>query len=318
MQIVSLSGGLGNQLFQIAAALVAFPKGDIFVEHKIGFASQNSSGQPEVFSLPISTRFKLLNNKSPKRFVMRAIHQVMRYEATQKNVPRILVVSINYLAEAALRLHYGMQISIISKNLIQHSKSCTNRILIGYFHTTKYINQIDNLKEIVDLASISTSVELEPFINHKEPRPIMMHIRLGDYEKESDFGILPAEYYSRALRIIEKRESSEKLYVFSNDIEKAKISISIPDRFNTDWIHQDSLTTSQTLEAMIYCGDKVIANSTFSWWAAMLSVRHQEMTIYPKPWFRNAYANPDLFPGDWIGVKSWKESDNLEDVLDDK
>ena len=47
----------------------------------------------------------------------------------------------------------------------------------------------------------------------------------------------------------------------------------------------------------------IIANSTFSFWAAYLN-RRSELTIYPSRWYQkgSGLKNPDIFPDEWIGL----------------
>ncbi len=45
----------------------------------------------------------------------------------------------------------------------------------------------------------------------------------------------------------------------------------------------------------------IVANSTFSYWAARLN-QDNILTIYPKKWYNSKYAVPDIFPSEWVGV----------------
>ena len=45
---------------------------------------------------------------------------------------------------------------------------------------------------------------------------------------------------------------------------------------------------------MANCKVNVIANSTFSYWAARLN-QDNILTIYPKKWYNSKYAVPDIF-----------------------
>ena len=57
---------------------------------------------------------------------------------------------------------------------------------------------------------------------------------------------------------------------------------------------------------MSLCKHNIIANSTFSWWAAWLNCNTTKTVIYPNRWFGPATINNlstiDMFPADWICI----------------
>jgi len=51
------------------------------------------------------------------------------------------------------------------------------------------------------------------------------------------------------------------------------------------------------------CDHNIIANSSFSWWAAWLNNNPNKKVISPRKWFGEAYEHfdlKDLYPEDWI------------------
>ena len=67
----------------------------------------------------------------------------------------------------------------------------------------------------------SESIEQYKSISFEE-EPLIVHIRLSDYLTETKFGILPLEYYDKALNIMFTQYRFKKIWVFSDEIEKAK------------------------------------------------------------------------------------------------
>ena len=54
---------------------------------------------------------------------------------------------------------------------------------------------------------------------------------------------------------------------------------------------------------MSLCKHQIIANSTFSWWAAWLNNNHDKMVMAPKKWFNVSHNNiKDLYPDSWTVI----------------
>jgi len=59
-----------------------------------------------------------------------------------------------------------------------------------------------------------------------------------------------------------------------------------------------------TLQAMRFGRGYIIANSTFSWWGAYLSMTENAPVYAPSPWFKGMRSPEDLLPPHWKIVDS--------------
>ena len=138
--------------------------------------------------------------------------------------------------------------------------------------------------------------------SHIESRPcISVHVRRGDYLRYSDIfgGICTPDYYANALRMVKEQYFNPLVIAFSDE------PVWVEDNFDFQGIdhltvfwnkgHQSYLD----MYLMSLCASSIIANSTFSYWGALLGVS-KDMVVYPKKWFGE--KGHRICPNHWIGV----------------
>lgn len=127
--------------------------------------------------------------------------------------------------------------------------------------------------------------------------PICLHVRRGDYLKTA-FGLCSSTYYENAVATMRDRVGSDAVFfVFSDDLSWCRRHLSISDPVFVEG--NESHPVSELL-LMATCRHHIIANSTFSWWAAWLGRHPQQVVIAPDPWISIVPTCPDLIPGAWI------------------
>jgi hypothetical protein len=133
-----------------------------------------------------------------------------------------------------------------------------------------------------------------------------IHVRRGDYLlhfiKQYN---LQMNYYNEAIDTIQCRNPGIKFIVVSDDIEWCKAQ-SWPTIYDVEFF--DSADELKVFWCMLNCKAAAItANSTFSYWGAMLGA-HQTRSpiIYPNAW--HLEETLDIFPEHWIGIGSKETS----------
>ncbi len=130
---------------------------------------------------------------------------------------------------------------------------------------------------------------------------VSIHVRRGDY-LEPQFakrygGICTIEYYLKAIDIINGIYPHSQFYVFSNDIDWCKNNLTIE---NVVYVTNNKGTNSWLdMYLMSLCKANIIANSSFSYWGAMLN-KNKNLVVYPGKWFNT--HTPDIFPNEWIAL----------------
>jgi hypothetical protein len=173
----------------------------------------------------------------------------------------------------------------------------SNIILHGYYQSYKYFNDIEIQKLFAPDINMLTK------LNSKYPvlqdNTVSLHIRRGDYITLSDFHHnLSISYYNNAIK---QFPIGTKYLVFSDDIDWCK-NIFI----GNEYTFIESQSDIEDLYLMSLCKHNIIANSTFSWWAAWLNCNTTKTVIYPNRWFGPATINNlstiDMFPADWVCI----------------
>lgn len=130
--------------------------------------------------------------------------------------------------------------------------------------------------------------------------PVAVHVRRGDYLASGSFAACTPEYYRAAVRhVAETTGDSPTCFVFSNDPAWARDNLALG--FDTVIVdHNDETTGHFDLHLQTLCAHNVIANSTFSWWAAWLNDSPNKCVVAPKAWFSADHTqNPDICPPSW-------------------
>jgi hypothetical protein len=172
------------------------------------------------------------------------------------------------------------------------SKAQTPCRIEGYFQYFPSIEPV--IPYLVERFSLALTV-------HERNQSAFLHIRRGDYVEKSNIHYLQSpEYYVTAyIDLIHKLGTIPSSFlIFSDDIEWCKKQSWIQQIPNVRFYENDD--EIETLAEMARCGGgAIIANSTFSWWGAILS--KSQHVYYPSKWA--SFANfIDLFPKHWIKV----------------
>lgn len=311
--LISLTDGIGNQLFQLAAALSFGGDSEIGLEWQLLRPRLTSDGRPDIatFALPSGVSLEP-RRRQVRKFEVAATYLMVRVDqsnrfhggklgATALRISTSLVVS-NYLKERrAIVEARGIGYSSMS---LPHGKS----LLVGYFQSYRWAEAEKTLMKLRNLRIATDSKAVAEFENlAKKENPLVVHIRLGDYKGLNLFGIPSRDYYAQA--IAEQMETGKygKIWVFSNEPSLAKEILPESVRHSVRWVPEIEESAAKTLEVMRYGHGYVIGNSTFSWWGAFLSYSDNPKVIAPQPWFREMESPKDLIPPQWTTHQAWGE-----------
>ena len=279
--IVNIVGGLGNQLFQ----------------YLFGRTLANASGRTMVFDISDFQQYRLHDGLAIEKYFEIELPLVSARQLEQapwlcRSHPRKRIAA--RLTSHGLALPIQTDYTFDLRRLRVPPRSV--EYFLGYWQSQAYLadellvarNSL-RFKEEIRLAA-DRAVDLAD-ITFEGAAAI--HLRRGDYvtaPSRAPHYALPLGFYLRAMDIFANERGITKFYVFSDDIEWAKLNF--PAQYDLRFIDgsvSDSAGVDMCL--MTRFSDMVISNSTFGWWAAALRENENGLVLYPRQWVKPKFAN---------------------------
>ena len=166
----------------------------------------------------------------------------------------------------------------------------TDTLLKGYFQSSYYFSvYAERLRQ-----TFAPTHEQTEWVKARiGPGTIGIHVRRTDYVKLK--WDLPLNYYTLCLNRVQQ---DQKIVIFSDDWDWCK------SNFPTIPIFTEGNDVEQMF-AMSACSTLIMANSSFSWWAAFLPsvwVGNDKKVFCPSPWFKSENFNNKIYEQTWTPV----------------
>ncbi len=287
MKLVTLSGGLGNQMFQYAffCALRAQGQQAFLYKNKIMRHRDHGGYDLErLFGVEERTPGIGLTRLLAKPF----IGSVLKHLLFPRKVRERRLYDFEAYAERMC-----------------HVEPCfLGTHWVGYWQSERYFEAVS--REVRTIFTFRPEQMSEATRRCAEEMQrgstVSLHVRRGDYVNTGFswmYGDVADEaYYRRAIEYIRKRMPEATFYIFSDDLDWVQNNLPLPQEVKwVDWNRgRDSW---QDMYLMSCCRGHILANSSFSWWGAYLDARSDSVVVAPKLWVRHVEA-PDVTPAHWV------------------
>lgn len=266
MKIIIFNGGLGNQIFIYLFSL---------------YVSRHNA-RKNVYGVYLSRSLNLHNGLE--------IDRVFNIRLPQRSFISDVVATLYKILKS---------IGLVGKN--NDGTYYKDKIVYDHYWLNKKFYKDTDLRkclsyreEAIDTHNKDVATELQNI------ESVAVHIRRGDYlteENYQNFGqFCTEEYYRKAISYIKEKKPGCVLCFFSDDIEyvKKQFKYSKARYYNIN----NGDDSWKDMYLMSHCHHHIIANSTFSYWGAMLAKPSPDhIAIAPRKWF--IWDDPDIFPDYW-------------------
>ena len=291
LMVVWLAGGLGNQLFQFAfGRALAIKTGARVIFDPSVFLQAT---EPRRYHLDKLGLAPPLLRQTPRVNFDKGVVRIRR--PLRYNIPRSPF-------KRTFRLFREKKDFSFDPSVFAQHEDC---YLHGYWQSRRYFSDCNN--EVIAAIRLPFSQLDEPgrtwLARIQNTLAVCVHVRRGDYLNSHTYsvhGLCDEPYYTAAMLLLRGRVPAAEFFVFSDDPAWCKAAFSgdnvhIVDVHSPDHGHLD-------LALMASCRHHIIANSSFSWWAAWLARHDAQIVVAPTPWTTRDGPAPELFPPEWIAL----------------
>ena len=291
MIIVSLFGGLGNQMFQYAAGLALAKK----LNRKVFFNENfNSVFKKQYENLDLNKIFNLQFNKCSNKFLNDKLNFYLKNNVVKKIFYRFKFLQFldsNFVSEKNFKINKLKKMKFI--------------YLHGYFQNQMYFfNYVNHIIKVFQKINFKKNYKLSKIYKFiKIKNSVSIHVRRGDFLTNKININCNEDYYLSAIRILQKKIKKPYFFFFTDDVEWVKKNLQNYVKKNSKIISNYNFSTPEIdLFLMRKCKNNIITNSTFSWWGAKLNPNKNKLVISPKKWFKKKQRYISLEDKKWIRV----------------
>lgn len=284
MKIVKILGGLGNQMFQYAFYLA--------LKNKHKSVKVDLSGYQD-YELHNGFELTRVFNLYPEKA---SLFQIKLYTPHYRSWFFRKLRRVGNLKNA---YHEEEEYFAFDSKALDNPKAM---LYWGYWQNQDYFMEIE--QEIRRSFKFKTSLNEtnEAYLKLiTANNSVSIHIRRGDYLKDELLGgLCSINYYRKAIELITTLQDAPVFFIFSDDLQWCKDNLEFETKTQIFYISgNDGNNSYIDMQLMSYCQHNIIANSSFSWWAAWLNENPNKIIIGPEKWTNDNNSN-HIIPEQWI------------------
>ncbi len=305
MIVAEIFAGLGNQMFQYAAARAL----------------------AERLHVPLKLNIQSFDGSTTCTYDLDKFNITAKI-ATGSEIASAVSLPSSSLKRNWLRITNRLKLSALRRSIVREENfhfeeefrtATRNCYLFGHWQSEKYFKSFENVIR-AEFTLRAGVVEDRPHLVEEiqSRESVSLIIRRGDFLQYDHLNLYGDNlaYYHRAIELLQSRMHNPHFFIFSDDIDwvKQQLKLKTAHTFVSEPYpgqqykingrrHQDLILISK-------CKHHVITNSTFAWWGAWLCADRNKTVIAPKQWFKEGFLwyngkvadSRDVLPENWIKI----------------
>lgn len=271
-----LCGGLGNQLFQYA-----FARSLTLRSHaKLAIDTQTLFRRDFTYQRKCDLELFKLDEEVSLIKDAQAFPRIRRKLMEWQSQEKLLEDRSIIIERAPFNYQSNYRDFILTRNVG----------LIGYWQSEKYFTEeAPRIRKELQFSSQVSSGVLEWYSRIVNELSVGVHVRRIQYESR-----MSESYYAKSMSYMRDRLKSPHFFVFSDDPNWCRQS----GLFGADCtiVCVEGGSALNDFRLLSACHHFIIANSSFSWWAAWLSQCEDKIVISPEA---KEWSNPDSVCENW-------------------
>lgn len=174
-----------------------------------------------------------------------------------------------------------------------HLEAPADCMLFGYFQSPLYFRGIEPLlREELRMDALpwqADTLKLRERIRSRNT--VAVHIRRTDYVGNAPFEVCDLAYYHTAMGCLRERLEGARFFLFSDDPAWCAQQLAADD-VEVCALPAGVHDPLHDLHLMQEAGHHIIANSSYSWWAAWLGKKPGQQVLMPSVWYRTGMKAP--------------------------
>lgn len=290
MVTIRIKGGLGNQLFQYAAAYSLAKRLNQKLVLDISFFSQQTLrdfklGQMNVSRADIASVQSCIVNLYKNKYLNKVLRNVNIRTLPCGGGKKYLLETRSDIVQEFFGINQA------------------NIYMDGYYQSEEYFGNYK--KELIEQFTPNYPSEQE-YVNMLSKvamyESVAVHVMRGDFlSAQNDLSpnhyLLGEQYYYNALKYVNEHLENPKFFWFSDDIDWVRQNFGEKENFCFVSMHTKHADIDEMM-LMKNCKHIIAANSTFSWWASWLNVNEDALHICPA----KRYGNLHMIPENWTKI----------------